>query len=352
MMSSVAGRVDRFLNETWRLEAETLAVARVLYGLYVLLILFPDPTFVHRLPGSWFEPPAGPLLVLESAPSSAILRVLMVVAAASLVSLIAGWRTRESSLVTAASLWVMFGVEYSYGKIDHTTFIWLVPAFMAFSTWGNVFSLDSRSGRASTEERGWPVALLLVSLAAAMATAGIAKVRGGWLDVSDSATRAFQLKHVYTSSSPALLSEQGVDYHLGVLDEFFDWFAVVFELSFLFAIWRRSWTRWLLVAATFFHLGIVLLLNIAFLTSFCVYAVVVAWPVLAKLDDARRDLVLRGAVALGTVAAIFAVSGSPLLRVLFRWNDNGDLLLSALVMVIFAVGAAWWAARSLRPAET
>ena len=347
MTTAIGQRVDRLLNETWRLEAESLAVFRVLYGLYVLLILFPDPTFIHRLPGSWFEPPVGPLLLLESPPSTAVIRVLMVIAAASLVAVIAGWRTRESSLATAVSLMVLYGLQYSYGKIDHTTFVWLVPGIMAFSTWGNVFSLDSRSGRASAKDRGWPVGLLLVALAAAMATAGFAKIRGGWLSFSDSATRSFQLKHVHTDASVTLLAQPGADNHVAVFDEFLDWFAIVFEMAFMVAIWRRSWTRWIVVTACFFHLGVALLLNISFMTSFCVYGLAVAWPAVTKLDEARREAALRGAIGVGAVAAVFAIVGSPFLPLLFEWSDHGDLYLSTIVIAIFSIAAARWAFANL-----
>jgi hypothetical protein len=341
--------VDRLLHHTWKLEPESLAVFRVLYGLFVLLVLFPETTWIQSLPASWFEPPFGPLLVLESAPSTAVIRAVMIVAAAALVCVIAGWRTKASSLIAAISLMVLYGIEYSYGKIDHTTFTWLVPAVMAFSTWGNTWSLDERSGRAE-KNRGWPVALLLVTLAAAMATAAIAKIRGGWLDLSSSATRAHQLNHVHALGDTALLARTSAENHVGLIDELLDWFAVAFELLFIVAIWRRNWTRWLLVVATAFHLGVVLVLNIAFLGNFCVYGIVVAWPAVSVANAARRDMILHGAIAVGVVAAALAAGGHPALRLVFTWHDQGDLVISTILLAAFAGGAAWWAIRRLSPA--
>ena len=350
MTATQLGRVDQFLHETWRTEAQSLAVFRMIYGLFVLLALFPDATWVSNLPASWFEPPFGPFLVLESAPSSAVLRLLMAIAAIALVLLVAGWRTRVVSLVTAASLMVIYGVEYSFGKIDHNTFVWLVPAFLAFSNWGDAWSLDESSGRNRTKDRGWPVALLLVSLAAAMATAGIAKIRGGWLDPSYSATRAHQLNHVTTAVERGFLAVLATDNHVGIIDEAIDWFTVAFELSFIVTVFRRSWLRWTIVAAAAFHLSIMLLLNIAFLANFCVYGVAVAWPSLATVNAEKRAVWRNAVVGLAAVAGVFAVVGHPILSWILEWHSRGDSIISTVLLAVFAASAVGWVFTKLRPA--
>ncbi len=337
---------DRMLFSTWDIEPKRLAVFRMIYGLYALIWIFPVSSWVQDLPGSWFEPAFGPLLVFESTPDSRIMVTLSVVAAVSLVGVVAGFRTRWTSLAAAVTLATLSGIEYSFGKIDHTTFMWLVPGLMSFSAWGDEISVDAirSEGRRSEESRrgrqAWPVALLVVALASAMATAAVAKIRGGWLDLSYSATRGHQVSRVFTLGGDKLLAVPAAENHLAILDEAFDWLTVGFEGAFLPALFSRKWTRRIVAIAMIFHLAVVMMLNIAFLANLAVYGVVVAWPTPGDKQNQRRLLI--GATTFAVVSAVFASLGNPLARVVFLWAEDGDLWISALIIAVGAAGAARW----------
>jgi len=338
--------LDRMLFSTWDIEPKRLAVFRMIYGLFALMWIFPVSFWVHDLPGSWFEPAFGPLLVFESTPASWVMVMLSVVAAFSLVGVVAGFGTRWMSLAAAVALATLSGIEYSFGKIDHTTFMWLVPALMSFSAWGDEISVDAirSKGQSSDESRpgrqAWPVALLVVALASAMATAAVAKIRGGWLDLSYSATRGHQVSRVFTLGGDKLLAVPAAENHLGFFDEVFDWATVGFEGAFLPALFSRKWTRRIVAIAMIFHLAVVLMLNIAFLANLAVYGAVVAWPTPGSKQSQRRLLI--AATAFAVVSAVFASFGHPLARVAFSWAQDGDLWVSALIIAIGAAAAARW----------
>jgi hypothetical protein len=345
-------RVDRFLFETWRCDTTQLAIFRMVSGLYLLVLLFPVPWWVNDLPPRWFEPPMGPLLILESTPSEAALTTMVAVAALALVAMVVGWHTRWASLVSGLTLACLAGIGFSFGKIDHSTFAWLVPVAMSFSAWGDEISIDALRRGTGAEEQdarsnpGWPVALLLLFLAMAMAMAALGKLRGGWLDLSYSATRGYQLNALVPEGSGKLLAPLVAEVRWSVLHELMDWLTIAFELSFLGAIFAKRTMRWAVVVATVFHLAVVLTLNIAFMANLMVYMAVVSWPVPATVDARRR--LIWGAGLGAAVAAVFAISGHPLARAAMSWADDGNLIISAFALFAASAIALRWAWRDAR----
>ena len=344
--------LDRFFFRTWVIAPDRLAIIRMIYGIYALTLLFPVPGWVSDLPGSWFEPPFGPMLILESTPPVWAILAVTTVAALALVAVVAGFKTKAASLVAAGALATLAGIEYSFGKIDHNTFMWAVPLAMAFSGWGNAISFDSRNSdedESADKSSGWAVSLLMVLLASAMATAAIAKMRGGWLDPTYSATFGHQLNHVFARGGDGFLARQAVDNHIGVVDEVVDWATVLFELAWIPAIFSVRWTRRVVAFAVLFHMSVALVLNIAFMANLAVYAVVVAWP--APRQELRHRIWV-AAVAVAAVAAVAAIAGHPLARLAFAWSERGDLLVSTAVLGVATIAAIRFGIGQIRSRPT
>jgi hypothetical protein len=117
--------------------------------------------------------------------------------------------------------------------------------------------------------------------------------------------------------------------------ELLDWGTVLFEMGFLVAVVRKRTMRLFLAAAIGFHLGTLLMLNIAFVFNYIVYAVFISWAPLAKHLQVGLARLPNGAAAprlillVGTIGTLgLWAYGSPLL-----WGNISAGLSSDLTWV-------------------
>src|SRR4029077_1843992 len=122
--------------------------------------------------------------------------------------------------------------------------------------------------------------LMALIVGLAMMTAAVPKAGSGWLDPHSHAVRAWLLyNHVVTGRSDWFSG------HLLRIDSWvpwklFDYATVLIEASFLLAVTRRSAFRVVCAFACFLHLGIAVMMEIAFVGNILAYAACFEWSAL------------------------------------------------------------------------
>jgi uncharacterized membrane protein YphA (DoxX/SURF4 family) len=178
-----------------------------------------------------------------------------------------------------------------------------------------------------------------------MFTAGLPKILGGWLDPSTQATQGRFVRQFFVHGRRDLLAPFALDLQSPFLWEVFDVLTVCFEIGFLFAILSPIATRLFAVGAIAFHTGIALILNIAFVPNYIVYAAVFPWSSVARLLPSTPRLLrslhqhsawMDPGIVVGTAAVMFFAS-SPLLWANGLLSFTSDLVFSDLL----ALALAW-----------
>jgi len=284
--------LDAWIFGSWRISSEGLALYRIFVSLMILFFLMPPFSlygYLGSLPSDLFSPPPGPMMLFNGFPSATTLQALHLLLIVSVMSLLLGYRTRFSSLITGLLMLTLKGFIYSVGKTNHDLMISLVPLVFAFSNWGATWSIDSlkRSRQApggespctklSYTEQGWPLTLLSLFIGFMFFTAAFPKIIGGWLDPSTQATRGHFLNQYFPKERTDLLA----DHFLLVENPFFwellDVATILFEAGFLLAIFHPVSTRLFIGMAVLFHFSTMMMMNIAFLFNFIGYAAFLNW---------------------------------------------------------------------------
>ena len=276
-MSALLRRFDAWCRHG-DFTVQDLARFRIIVGICTLLTL-PHVDDVASYPADQFAPPPGPLMVFTSVPPDLALHLVGIATAVLAALLILGVHTRTVSVLLAIALMTSFGLTYSFGKIDHTVVIILVPLTMAFSSWGEALSLDARSSSQGTGEptAQWPLRILAFMIGLAFVTAGLAKYRTGWLDLHTHAVQGHFLRSYFGNGRTDWLAPLFTDFRVGPVWELLDWFTVAMELGLVLAIVSWRWFRIAVAVVTLFHVGILLLMNIAFHANVVGYGAFVRW---------------------------------------------------------------------------
>lgn len=330
MIAELARRriVDRLrVGKGYPQTGESLAVYRIVFAFSTLFILGPGRLGigvtsgeVGGAPAGMFHPPLGPAMLLSSWPPASVILGVELLLAASLGAVLIGAFTRTASLSTAACGLVLTSLLYSEGKIDHT-FLWtvLVPAVMAWTSWGDTWSIDAgrervrrRSGFRSDARR--PIALMAVALGIVFAGAATVKVVTGWLDPSTSAALGWVFAHGaqigFGAHAPLTLAVTPPFVWLVI-----DYATVIFEFGMLIAALRRDWmVPYLFGAAVLFHSGAALVGFPSFFEIIIVYLLFVRFDAVAQqfrkpLDTFGRLAVGRPLLVAGVAAAVLVVYG-------------------------------------------
>lgn len=358
-MSSARTWIDRWIFDAYTATPEGLALYRITYALFVLLFVAPGHseyasfTAFASFPDALFLPPPGPMQLVSGFPPEAFFETLHGLIVLSVVAVLFGFYTRTASVATTLLFLVGYGFSYSLGKINHNILIVLLPLLMASSNWGAAYSFDARAGRTSRAVASWPLVLVMLCTGFAMFTAGFPKILGGWLDPSTQAAQGRLVHEFFVQGRQDLLAPLAVSLDAPVLWEVFDVATVLFEVGFLFAAFHPLATRLFVVGAVGFHTGVMLILNIAFLPNFIVYAAVLPWPRIARAlssfgaaplpaPSSRAsastpfDSLRRVGIVVATTLFFFLV-GSPLLWLDGIANFRSDLT----ILDVTVVGLAW-----------
>lgn len=364
-MSTARSWFDRWIFDSFTVSAQGLALYRVVFALYLLLIIAPGHgsyanfSYLDSVPDIFFYPPPGPMQLFSGFPSFPFFEALLVLLNLSLVAVLVGYRTRWATLATGILLLVGYGFNYSLSNLHHNILLLVLPLVMAFSNWGAALSFDARSGRAPRQVHSWPLVMVALLLGYGMFTAGVPKIIGGWLDPSTHAVQGRFLREYFVIERHDLLAPLFIDVKNEVFWELLDVGTVLYEIGFLFAILHPFTTRLFSVFSIGFHTIVTLILNIAFLPNLVVYAAFVPWHRLAAVlplpapgeagsRAARNSSVLSLLVLLGGTA-FFYVVGSPLLWLngttgIGPWLEEIDVLaiIIANIVTIIAVGSYLW----------
>lgn len=330
-----------------------LAVARILFASYLLLVRVPEALWIRNAPAELLDPPPG-LTVLgafwATHPAILALNGLLVLFAALL--LVGRW-TRIASLGTALTILAIDSAGYAFGKIDHDILLVLAPLTLAFSGWGEALSLDAQrrgeapspaSTEASSEANAWTTALLALLLGWAMFSSGARKALNEWLDPDLWCTYGHLVRNYLVTGRETWAGALALGFQEAWFWKLVDWGTLGFELGFLFAVLHRGAFRVFLAIAALFHLGVHLLFDITFAGNVIVYAVFVPWgrvPLALRSARGAVDGVgdRRSAVARWGWVFLLAVAAGGSALAMGASSDEG-LANGALSATILLVGAA------------
>lgn len=285
----VWARFGQFIDDAHRIPLETLSLYRILFASYFLVMnTIPDLRWIAAYPGEFHNPAPGLMNLWSGFPPLPVLIALEVGAVATVCALALGWRTVWTSIAFTVVGLLVNSVYLSFGKIDHTAVVWFLPAILAHSGWGYYWSYDQLkreqgvdvkgSGRLQNRvdspmrSPGWPTAAAATMLGLAFLSAGLPKVVRGWLSFDSSGAQSYFHQFHFALGRDGLLANRFLDISYRPMWELFDWATVVIELSLAAVIFWPLAHRWGLAAAWLFHLGVMLVMNIAFFGPTPVYA--------------------------------------------------------------------------------
>lgn len=239
---------------------------RLLYCLHFLLFCgFPNFKATAEAPSYFYFPPSISFTALFNAfPSESFFVAVQVLIVLSFLLMFIGYRTVLSSAVFGGLLVLLHNFQYSLGKIDHNFPHLVLPLFMAFTNWGNHWSVDSLKKQKTNYNSAYALSIFSMGLATAFFIAAVRKIRGSWLDIDSQA-----LHYVLNKKN-----ELFIDWIPNWFLEMGDWVVVGFELSFLLLYPKARWFAVCGLAALFFHTSVSLSLHIFFIgmpVVYCVY---------------------------------------------------------------------------------
>jgi uncharacterized membrane protein YphA (DoxX/SURF4 family) len=366
---------DIWIFDSYQLTAEALALYRIFYSLFAIFIIIPGHPpygfygFLNGLPGDFFLPPPGPMMLFGSFPPGWVFVLIEAMLLMALISLLLGWKTRLSSIIVAFCFLLGNGFSYSLGKINHDLFLPLIPFVMLFSNWGSTWSIDNllKSQRNKNETvvisvNNWPVTLLTLFLGFMMFTAGFPKILGGWLDPDKFATYGHLLNQHFVNSRTALLSEFFINLNVPVFWTVIDYFTIIFEIGFLFAIIKPKLVRLFCGIAVIFHFGVMMMLNISFIPNLAIYSLFLFnWnkisqnyrvnslfnktlnkesAVVNRLRIGNLSVHINILVVIVITSLILLFIGSPLNLLNHLIDPNSDLLFLEVVILSFYIPVA------------
>jgi hypothetical protein len=322
---------------------EALGLYRVLYALGSLALWRPVPSeALSSIPDAFFFPPAGPIQLLSGFPSAAVLTALEAGALSALVALLLGYRTHVAGIAFGVLSILQCGLRYSTGKIDHELLIVLVPVVLAWSGWGDRFSVDEwRHGRPHRRRRpsARPIAVLALLVGATFAASGAAKTLTGWLDPRGSAVWGWAVTYQDYGWPVNDVNRWLVPRYVPALWEAMDVATVLFELGFLVAALSGRWFRPYLVLALGFHIGILLVFGIDFSRLLLLYLAFA--PLHLGQSDAVRTLD-RVFASLAKIPGAFLAVAAVLVGTAVQVWDVPTLLAALSARVPLPFGTGLW----------
>jgi len=356
----------RWIFDEFGINVRSLAVSRILFGLALLVIMFPRYPWMANFPSSSFAPPLGLAAMFESQPPAWVLWILVGEATILTLLLMFGWRTRVVGLTLAAVLLVCNSFDYAFGKINHDILLIITLVTMSFSDWGEALSLDSKRRPPDHEclinPVRWPLALLVVITGLCMTGAAFAKIRGGWLHLESSATLGHLIANYYVQHRDAIVGQLALNYIPTWMWEGADWSTVLIEAAFLPCAFSLRATRWAYLFAVLFHAGVQYTMHIFFWPNLVTYALVVEWDGLLspRVTDRLERFVKSTnvwqlcAAGIGLTVAMYFVGNIP--QALLRSFGWGEIELNSILMTAVLLGCGYYGmksmAQALRPSST
>jgi hypothetical protein len=263
------------LESGYPVPLSVLSVYRILFATYLLVLnTVPDLRWIAGYPSVFYDPAPGMPALWGGFPPYLVLAGLELLLIAAICALLVGWRTPTVSIAVTVIGYTANSAYFTFGKIDHTFMTWIVPALLAYSGWGRLYSFDAaRNGPADDDEvaPAWPVFVVGSFLALSFLSAALPKILRGWLSFETSAVRRNFLQFSSQLDRNHLLAKWFVDFEFPPFWEALDWAGVGLETALAFALLWPLAQRWLILAVWLFHVANLLLLNISFYGPLPVY---------------------------------------------------------------------------------
>jgi uncharacterized membrane protein YphA (DoxX/SURF4 family) len=255
--AGIAGWMDHWMFTEYELPAKSLGIYRIIFAGMLLALNFPRWLWISSFDNSFYRPAIGIMIFSPGLPPAWLLYLLNLLGIAFTLFLLFGRYTRIVSIGVALTMLIGNSFDYSFGLIAHDIFLIIVPMVMAFSRWGDSFSLDALYQKPPLrKDGGWPLAMLALLLGSAMMYTTIGKIRGGWLDLHRHAVYQYMLVSYYQSARQNAVAAFALNHTPMWLWKLQDLLTILLEGGFLFAALRLRMFRFAIAIACLFHLVI------------------------------------------------------------------------------------------------
>ncbi|WP_138432115.1 hypothetical protein [Fodinibius saliphilus] len=285
MNKKVKDWFDYFLHNDYAIPQKGLALYRIIYSAFFLLLGLPVFSWINKNPDIFFDPPQYSISALFSSfPPEWFFVFLDLSICILFFALLFGYKTKVVSILLTVLLIIGNSFRYSFGKIDHNIIVVLVPFFMSFSGWGNTLSLDAKlNPQTSLNNKdaissGLPITILALLLGFGFFSAGYPKLFT-WIDfdLTTQGVKNWVLRGFYILGRDDFLISYFSQINYPLFWEILDIIAVLFELGFLIAVFNKKYFRIFVGIAIFFHLNNLLMLNISFTSHLIIYLLFINW---------------------------------------------------------------------------
>lgn len=330
-----------------------------MYSLIILIKALPQGLWISAFPNSFFDPPPGPTYFFFSGfPPALFVRGLNALLIACAVFMLFGCWTKAASFLFAGGFTFLQSWEYSFGKINHEFIAILAPALLAWAGWGNACSVDSvKQARKTTDVNPGPIALFAFVLSIMMLSAGIPKIATGWLNLRTHAVLSYVLESYFISGAANWFNGTALRVRSALFWEPFDWISCALEVAFVCVFFRRSLLRIVCALATFFHLGILLLMEIYSWGNVLAYGVFADWDGMVRffpynlvprlgsvISKCSPQVVI---IVAGTLALFESIIGNPIARLFGSDPEQYQLEVGSCLVVLAALTGAVFLLRKL-----
>lgn len=241
----------------------------MIYGM-IMLASFPKFSQVSELPAVYYDPPPGPFALFDGFAPHWFLTGVEVLLAIAFSALIFGFFVRAASIAATVLMMIGYGSTYSTGSVSHSILSVVVPIVMCFFPWGP-------ASASSVQPRQWTMRYLAMLIGLGFLTAAIPKAVTGWLFVGSQATQGHLFRQVFLNGRDDRLAPFFMTFDVPVFWELLDWATVLMEFGIVLCVMRWWSFRAAVSIAAIFHLSVLLILNIPFLTNVVTYAAFIPW---------------------------------------------------------------------------
>ncbi|MGB7393953.1 MAG: hypothetical protein WA913_06135 [Pricia sp.] len=337
---------------------------------YLLLFGVPTVTWLSQVPEFLFYPQIFSVARFYALyiPSDFWLGLIDFSIITAFTCLLFGVRTRFTSVALTVLLVLAFSLKFSTGKIGHAIFLAITPLFMAFSDWGEAFSVtgstktkdnkkmpremnaaeDTKAQRKAKAEResratdrkssndtslynGFALFLLAFSFGFAMFTAGWLKILGGWLSPDQFGSfYHFGTRYFFREENTGLFTDILASNRNILIWKAMDYVTIAFECLFLFAVLNKRIFQWFCAFGILFHIATMLIFDIAYVNNLLVYLAFIPWnKVSAFLKSKKVLLPLERLLSIRNFWMVLA--GLILCHFLFLFVLDGHLVRDKLI---------------------
>ncbi len=343
-------RIRWIQDEAFELSNETLSLFRlVFFGMFLVGWRPGTLLWVDDYPTWLRNPPPGLTQLATRVPPTFVLYAIDLGIGVAALAAFLGFRTKIAGISFAVLTLVHHSFVFSFGKIDHD-FLFVATAFvLSFSGWGSRFTLAEfrcsgfGSPAPSPVTNSRAVSIQYAVIAVAFFSAGIAKLRGGWLDSSSQMARNWVVFYENIAPSTPPLADQALRLP-SAMWELTDIATVGLELGLVVLILFPRFTRLGVVLLVPFHLGVLVTMGIDFHGYLFVYLPFLAHPDAGKRVGEWWDQNARSAlpIALAIVVA-YRVAVTHLLPL--AAGGGSKSYLPNLISFALALVVTWWFAR-------